>query len=119
MLAIGLFFLVFFILILTYSKTSVRILILLFLLLEPLIKTLQIISVFLRQFLVQPLGYLVLCITLKLIIDLAKELQINMLKRNFRKKIIFVFYILLIHTNHLTIEGNELIIEKLMNLVNK
>ena len=66
-------FLVFFILILTYSKTSVRILILLFLLLEPLIKSSPDYFSFSTTILSTVSGYLVLCITLKLIIDVAKS----------------------------------------------
>lgn len=66
-------FFVFFILILTYSKTSLRILILLFLLLEPLIKGSPIYFSISTTILSTASGYFVLCITLKLLIDLAKS----------------------------------------------
>ena len=66
-------FFVFFILILTYSKTSIRILILLFLLLEPLIKGSPIYFSIFTTILSTASGYFVLCITLKLLIDLANS----------------------------------------------
>lgn len=70
-------FYVFFILTLTYSKTNLRILILLFLLLEPLIKGSPSYFTISTTILSTASGYFVLCITLKLLIDLIKGYKYN------------------------------------------
>lgn len=68
-------FFVFFILIFTYSKSKVRLLLLFFLLFEPLIKSSPDIFRFATTFLSTISGYLILCITIKLLIDLSKSFK--------------------------------------------
>ena len=65
-------FFIFFILLLTYSKTNVRILFLLFLLLEPLIKSSPKYFSNFTTMLSTVSGYIVLCVALKLLFDLIK-----------------------------------------------